>query len=106
MTDVTDAELRAHREEMERTKDEPYPSDAPSPTRPGLARSKVLQVRLNPDEYDALIAHASAREIPASTIVRGWILSRLDEVERADDALPAAVDQLAHDVNQLRRLVG
>jgi hypothetical protein len=43
-------------------------------SRPGHARSKVLQVRLNPDEYDALERIADRRELPVSTIARAQLL--------------------------------
>lgn len=53
--------------------DRPLP-DGVSVSRPGRARSKVLQVRLNPDEFDALEAIAAARELPVSTVAREQLL--------------------------------
>jgi hypothetical protein len=58
--------------------------DAPLPdhikvTRPGRARSKVLQVRLNPEEMAALEAIAERRNLPVSTVAREQILRLLRE---------------------------
>jgi predicted transcriptional regulator len=43
-------------------------------SQPNRARSKVLQVRLNPDELDALERIADRRELPVSTIAREQLL--------------------------------
>jgi len=43
MTDITEQVLRDHREQAERTSDEPLSGKA---TRPGRQRAKVLSVRL------------------------------------------------------------
>jgi hypothetical protein len=48
-------------------------------SRPNLARSKVLQVRLNPEEFDALEAIAARRELPVSTIARAQLLKLIAE---------------------------
>lgn len=65
------------REESERTRDDPYPEQA-LPTRPNRGRSRVYSVRLNEDEYQALQRVADAAHLPASSLVRSWILDRLD----------------------------
>ncbi|MGH3788825.1 MAG: hypothetical protein ACRDRG_20270 [Pseudonocardiaceae bacterium] len=97
MTDITPDQLRAYGDEAEAIGDRPMPNA----TRPGRARAKVLSVRLNPDEFDELTHLADELELPASTLVRSWILTHL----KADaDASPAAtVDRIARDVEQLRR---
>ncbi|MGH3913192.1 MAG: hypothetical protein ACRDTC_07255, partial [Pseudonocardiaceae bacterium] len=69
MTEVTPAALRQYREEAEASRDEALSVAA---TRP--ARAKVLSIRLNPDEFEALNRHAEQLELLASTLVRGWIL--------------------------------
>ncbi|MDN5914011.1 MAG: hypothetical protein L0I76_02650 [Pseudonocardia sp.] len=56
--------------------------DAPAGTqttvsRPGHARSTVYSVRLNPDEVTALQEYAENAGLPASTLVRSWIIERL-----------------------------
>src|SRR5659263_193151 len=43
----------------------------------GHNRAKTLQVRLNADELDALVALAEQRGIPASTLARDLLLSQL-----------------------------
>ena len=93
---VTPDALLAYREEAESTREEPLSADA---TRP--ARGKVLSVRLNPDEFEALTRHAEQLDLPASTLVRSWILTQL----RADtDTSPVGtVDRIAREVEQLRR---
>lgn len=43
-------------------------------SRPGHARSKILEVRLNPEELEALEAIAARRDLPVSTVARGHLL--------------------------------
>ncbi|MGH3925988.1 MAG: hypothetical protein ACRDSN_03475 [Pseudonocardiaceae bacterium] len=95
MTDITPEKLRAYREEAEATRDEPLQN----PTQP--TRAKVLSIRLNPDEFDALTRHADELELPASTLVRSWILTHLKGDTETSPA--ATVDRIARDVEQLRR---
>jgi len=66
------------REVPERTKDDPYPELA-VPTRPNRGRSRVYSVRLNEEEYQAVQRVADAAHLPASSLVRSWILDRLDQ---------------------------
>lgn len=66
--------------EAARGKDE----DAPLPahvtvSRPNRARSRVLQVRLNDDEFEAVERAAERRGLPASTVARDRLLALLDE---------------------------
>jgi uncharacterized protein DUF6290 len=42
-------------------------------------RSLVYSVRLSPAESNAIQAVADARHLPASTLVRSWILDRLEQ---------------------------
>ena len=69
------------REESERTREEPYPNDA-RPARPNRGRSRVYSVGLNQEGYDAVQRVADAARLPPATLVRAWILDRLDD-ERA-----------------------
>lgn len=48
-------------------------------TRPRRARSMVYSVRLNPDEVAAVQRLAEAAGLPASTLVRSWIVERLHD---------------------------
>ena len=58
--------------------------DAPLPphvtvSRPNQARSKVLQVRLNAEEFEAVEQAAERRGLPASTVARDRLLKMLKE---------------------------
>lgn len=53
-------------------------------SRPNRARSKVLQVRLSPEEFEAVERAAERRGLPASTVARERLLRLLSE-----DAAPA-----------------
>jgi hypothetical protein len=66
------------RQESERTKDEPYPAGA-TYTRPNRDRSRVYSVRLSQAEYEAVQRVADAVHLPPSTLVRSWILARLEQ---------------------------
>ena len=70
------------REESERTKDEPYPAGARY-TRPNRDRSRVYSVRLSEAEYEEVQRVADAAHLPASTLVRSWILARLEQERSA-----------------------
>lgn len=63
---------------------------------------KVLSVRLNPDEFDKLAFYAAALDVPASTLVRGWILDRL---RTSDKSMQQTVERLARDIQQLRHQI-
>lgn len=102
MTKPTDDQLRAVGEEAERAKDEAMPSGS-AWTSPGHARSKVLQVRLNPEEYEQLARYAEERELPVSTLARSAILAHMRD--EGESSLTTAIDHLAADVEQLRRFV-
>lgn len=59
-------------------------SDRPIPphvtvSRPNQARSKVLQVRLTPEEFDAVERAAEQRGLPASTVARERLVKMLQE---------------------------
>lgn len=97
-------------EAAERTTD----PDAPLPahvkvSRPGRARSKVLQVRLNPEEMAALEAIAERRELPVSTVAREQVLRLLDA--DASDVGPlghliVAAEQVTEYAREVRRQLG
>jgi hypothetical protein len=78
-------------------------SDRPIPahvkvSRPNRARNKVLQVRLNPDEFEAIERIAADRGLPPSTVARERLLAmiREEQGEEADVAtvLVVVADQL------------
>lgn len=83
MAKKADPELIAQiRAETERTKDDPYPSGATF-TRPNRERSRVYSIRLSEGEYEAVQRVAAAAHLPPATLVRSWILARLDEERSA-----------------------
>ena len=73
----------------------------------GRPRSKVLQVRLNPEELEALERIAARRELPTSTIAREHLLTLITEessagADRLQQLIAAAtrVKSLANDVRE------
>ena len=68
---------RRIRDESEQTKNTPLPDGAVY-TRPNRNRSQVYSVRLSPAEHALVQQVADAQHLPASTLVRSWILERLD----------------------------
>jgi predicted DNA-binding protein len=90
-------ELAAIEAEAMRAQYEPLPEGAVV-SQPGLARSRVLQVRLNPEEYERVEREAARRGLPPSTLVRSWILEQLKE--------QPSVEDLASRVERLERAAG
>jgi hypothetical protein len=68
------------RRESEQTKDEDYPAGTTG-RRPN--RQKVYSVRLSADEEAEVQRVAADRHLPPSTLVRSWILERLDKERSA-----------------------
>lgn len=68
------------RRESEQTKDRPYPAGTTG-RRPN--RQKVYSIRLSSEEEAEILRVAAARNLPASTLVRSWILERLDQERSA-----------------------
>lgn len=68
------------REESEQTKDNAHPAGTTG-RRPN--RQKVYSVRLSADEEAEVQRVAAAKHLPASTLVRSWILERLDRERSA-----------------------
>jgi hypothetical protein len=68
------------RQESEQTKDDPYPTGTTG-RRPN--RQKVYSVRLTAEEEPEVQRVAAAKHLPASTLVRSWILERLDRERTA-----------------------
>lgn len=97
MTDITGHELQNYRDEAEDTRDAPMSAEA---GRPGRQRAKMLSVRLSQEEFEELARYADALEVPASGLVRGWIL---DQLHAASDSPVSTVDRISHELEQLRR---
>ena len=81
MAQTIDPNLAADlRQESEETKDASYPERAIG-TRPN--RQKVYSVRLSEQEEAEVQRVAAAKHLPPSTLVRSWILERLDQERSA-----------------------
>ncbi|EHK88244.1 hypothetical protein SZMC14600_06061 [Saccharomonospora azurea SZMC 14600] len=97
MSEISEQDMRDYRAEAEDASDEPLSEQA---SRPGRGRAKVLSVRLTPEEFDELTQFAAALDVPASALVRGWVLNEL----RAGSESPVrTVDRIAQELDQLRR---
>lgn len=72
ISDLIAAEVAANEQADELSADAPLPENV-KVTR-GHDRSKVLQVRLNEDEYRMLVKMADAERLPVSTYVRAFLL--------------------------------
>lgn len=99
MTETSSKDLRDYRDEADAAGDRPL---SPSATRPGRQRAKVLSVRLNPQEFDELALYAATLDVPASALVRGWIL---DQLRAGSDSPQRTVERMARDLEQLRRQI-
>jgi predicted transcriptional regulator len=88
--------------------DAPIPVDS-SLSRPNRARSTVYSIRLNPEEVAEVQALADAARLPASTLVRSWIIDRIraehGELSDAEAELRAVQRHLAHLERHLRQHV-
>ena len=83
---------------------DPIPADAHA-TRPNRVKSVMFSLRLNPDELAAVQELARERGVPASAVVRGWIVQRLAAERNAPTDTAAVVERLEADVRTLRKLV-
>ncbi len=93
-------------EHAEATKDDPIPASALArATRPNRGRSVMFSLRLNPDELAAVQALADDQGVPASTLVRGWIVRQLAAEHAGATDTAAMLDRLETDVRVLRKLV-
>lgn len=86
--------------EADATADAPMPAGA-VPTRPNA--SIPVSVRLSPEDVAAIDELAAAMNVPASTVIRGWIQRGL--AARRETTIDSALDQIAADVQRLRELV-
>lgn len=97
LRDLMDEEARAAEEAAYDDEDDgaPLPPDV-KVSRPNRARSKVLQVRLNPDEMEAVERIAARRELPPSTVAREWLLRMVAEDKAAGEPGETVEDLLNH----------
>lgn len=83
----------------EATREAPISNSA---TRKGGAKSVIYSVRLTPEQFDEIQNLADTAGIPASALVRDWVVQGLT-AERESSGIDAIVDALAKDVGQLKR---
>lgn len=86
--------------------DRPLPAHV-NVTRPGRARSKVLQVRLNSDEFEALETIAAARGLPVSTVAREQLLGLIDRRNQPgspDETVTELLDHMQATILALRNV--
>lgn len=74
---LTAEQAEAEIAHTEATKSTEFPRGTTA-NRPNQRRAKILAVRLNPDEVEAVQHQADERGIPASTLVRSWITERIN----------------------------
>lgn len=86
----------------EATRGEPISDRA---VRKGNTRSVVYSVRLTPEQTEMIQRIADEAGIPASGLVREWVLRGL-AAERDAASPESLVEALARDVNRLRRRLG
>lgn len=91
MTDNVETLLRDEAEHAEQQHNAEIGPDT-TVSRPGHVRSTVYSVRLNPDEVAGLQTLADREGLPASTLVRSWIIERLRFGGESAD-----IRQLIHD---------
>lgn len=85
--------------------DRPLP-EGTAVSRPGRSRSKVLQVRLNDDEYAAIETIAARRELPVSTVAREQLLKLVAQAQaRESGSLFVVVTELVETVNKLQESI-
>jgi len=99
MTNPAD-EVKAIAVEADATAELPMPTGV-TPTRPN--RSVPVAVRLTPEDAAAIDALATAMNVPASTLIRGWIRQGL--AAKSETTIDSAINQIAADVQRLRELV-
>lgn len=86
-------------EASEATRDEPISDSA---VRKGNTRSVVYSVRLTPEQTEEIQRIADEAGIPASGLVRDWVVQGL-AAERDAASPESLVEALARDVDRLRR---
>lgn len=82
-------------EHAEVTRDEPYPPDTVAERR-NRPRASVYSIRLSDDEVAAVQRLADDAGVPASTLVRSWILQRIARAPRDTTDVDPSVREAIH----------
>jgi hypothetical protein len=105
LRDLIDQETAATEAAQGQEWEGPLP-DHVTVSRPGRARSKVLQVRLNPEEFDALEQIAAQRELPVSTVAREQLLGLIArEAQSGETQAQELIWQLTMVTDRLRAVL-
>lgn len=83
----------------ELTRDAPISDKA---VRKNRTKSVIYSVRLTPEQINEIQRVADAADVPASALVRDWVLQGLANEQEVSD-VDAIMDALVKDVNQLQR---
>lgn len=65
---------------------------------------QVMALRIPPAILERIRAVAAERGVGPSTLMRQWVIDSLESLEGEAEALPEALDRLAHDVERVRQL--
>lgn len=95
------AEVRAIQTIDESLKKQPV--DPAAEFRP-LHETTTVAVRLLREDADAVMSLAASQGVPASTLLRAWILAGLRH--ETDDSVGATLTELERGLRQLRRALG
>jgi len=72
--------------------------------RPGT-RKQVYSIRLAAEQIEQIEQIAAGAGVPASGLVRDWVLQALAAARSGDTTVAAVVERLSNDVAELRRVV-
>ena len=88
-------------EESEKHRDEPM---VDGKRRPGT-RKQVYSIRLAPEQIEQIEQIATDAGVPASGLVREWVLHALAAEQSGGATVASVVQRLSNDVAELRRVV-
>lgn len=74
-------------------------------SRPNRVRSTVYSIRFNVEEVAAIQELATAVGLPASTLVRSWIVERIRSERGENDDVEAELQQIQFHLTRLQRQI-
>ena len=92
--------LAMETEASEATRDQPSGLGG---VRKNSTKSAVYSVRLTAEQMEQLQTLADELQVPASSLVRSWVAQRLAEERAGSGSVPALLEALSRDVDQLKR---
>ena len=99
---------RLIREELEAAESNPDAQAAPDVklSRPNRTRSTVYSIRLNPEEIAAIQKIAEGASLPASTLVRSWIVERIRDERGENSDAEAELQAIQYHLTHLQHQIG